>query len=150
MVTKQPLATTVNPSDTASFNVGASGVSLTYQWRKNGVAIPVSIVPSAATSRLVLSNVSNLDAGLYDVVVNHAYGTSVSASAQLSVNLPPSITVSPLGGAVKEGSRLTLFVKATGTEPLSYHWRKNGVVLAGASDADSFTLSGITPKDAGS
>ena len=150
VVTKQPLATTVNPSDTASFNVGASGVSLTYQWRKNGVAIPVSIVPSAATSRLVLSNVSNLDAGLYDVVVNHAYGTSVSASAQLSVNLPPSITVSPLGGAVKEGSRLTLFVKATGTEPLSYHWRKNGVVLAGASDADSFTLSGITPKDAGS
>ncbi|NBV86416.1 MAG: hypothetical protein EBS01_09185, partial [Verrucomicrobia bacterium] len=150
VVTKPPLASTVNPGDMASFTVGASGVDLTYQWRKDGVAIPLATQPSAASAKLVLANVSSADAGLYDVVVTHAYGTSVSASAPLAVNTPPSILVSPLGGAVKAGSRLTLFVKASGTGPLSYHWRKNGVLIAGAADSDSLTFSSVSGSDAGS
>src|SRR5207237_418861 len=38
-ITGQPTAQTVCAGSTASFTVTATGTALTYQWRKNGVAI---------------------------------------------------------------------------------------------------------------
>ncbi len=57
----------------------------------------------------------------------------------------PKITKQPSGGLISAGSTLTLQVTATGTEPLSYQWRRNGVDIPGATGAtysvDNFTAA---------
>ena len=50
-----------------------------------------------------------------------------------ATNLPPSILTPPENQRVVVGSNATLIVAATGTLPLHYQWRFNGVNLAGAT-----------------
>jgi hypothetical protein len=42
---------------------------------------------------------------------------------------PPSIDEQPIGRVVSEGGHATLSVVAHGTEPLSYHWMRDGLEL---------------------
>jgi hypothetical protein len=130
----------VNPGDTTVLEVGAFGVDLTYQWRKNGVALTSA---SASSPRLVLAGVTSADAGVYDVQVRHAYGSSVSRSLRLFVNVPAAIAMQPADASVLGGAPATLVVRAKGSEPLSYQWRRNGVAVAGG------TGSALTTNEAG-
>lgn len=57
---------------------------------------------------------------------------------------PPVITNQPLGRAVNQGSNTTFLVGVTGTPPLSYQWRFEGVNIAGATTS-SFTRSNVQP-----
>src|SRR5262245_47575349 len=50
-------------------------------------------------------------------------------------NLPPSIIAQPDGDTNIIGQPLLLTVEATGTEPMFYRWRKNGVNISGATDS---------------
>lgn len=50
---------------------------------------------------------------------------SVAASAEFTVNIPPSITVQPSNQVVNEGETATFSVVASGTAPLSYQWQYN-------------------------
>jgi hypothetical protein len=135
VIVRQPFASaegsrSAAPGDLVAFEVGAVGTDLVYQWRKNGVALST---PSAATARLVLTGVALENAGLYDVLVQHAYGSSVSRSVKLLVDAPASITTQPADTLVLGGAPATLVVRAAGTEPLSYQWRRNGVPVAGGT-----------------
>src|SRR6266498_1455161 len=47
----------------------------------------------------------------------------------------PVITAQPQSQTNVVGSTLTLAVEATGTQRLSYQWRKGGVTVTGATDA---------------
>ena len=62
--------------------------------------------------------------------------------------IAPSITRQPQSQAVLVGTRITLFVNAAGTQPLSYLWRKNGVSISGATSS-SFTIGNIQTTHAG-
>jgi hypothetical protein len=72
-------------------SVGAVGAGLTYQWRRNGVALVDGIAPSGAVISGALSNMLSVDglgasdAGAYDCVVSGTYGTDTSAPANVSV-----------------------------------------------------------------
>ena len=46
---------------------------------------------------------------------------------------PPSFTTQPLDKTVTEGNTAMFTVTATGTEPLTYQWTKNGVNISGAT-----------------
>jgi hypothetical protein len=62
------------PGDTVVYSGYAVGVPpLSYQWRKNGVAIP-----GATTSTLGITNLNLTHNAQYDLVVNNAYGSAVS------------------------------------------------------------------------
>jgi hypothetical protein len=87
----------------ASFEVAAAGTgTLTYQWRKNGIAISPVANPSAATATLVINPVSAVDAGAYDVVVADACGSITSNAATLTVCTPQTVirvrASAPAGG----------------------------------------------------
>ena len=72
--------------------VTAFGVPpLSYQWRKNGVALP-----SATNSTYSISQVGPTTSGYYDVTVSNAYGTAVSAPAAVTGD----ILVGPMDGVV--------------------------------------------------
>src|SRR5688572_11661979 len=60
----------------------------------------------------------------------------------------PVITNQPQSISVSEGSQASFSVTATGTQPISYQWRKNGVNISGATSA-TYTISSVVPADAG-
>ncbi len=62
--------------------------------------------------------------------------------------IAPKITTQPANATVAVGSAATISVVATGTAPLIYEWRKNGVSIAGKTTA-TLSLSNIQLSDAG-
>ncbi len=69
----------VPPGASAVFTVAATGTNLTYQWARNGNAIP-----SATAAMFTVNNVQPDTAGVYTVTVTSG-STSVSASAILGL-----------------------------------------------------------------
>ena len=80
VITTQPTALAVNVNASATFTVVAAGSSLTYQWRKDGVAIS-----GATSATLSIASCQIADAGNYTVVVTNPYGSVTSAAAVLTI-----------------------------------------------------------------
>jgi hypothetical protein len=86
-VTSDPSPQTACGGSQAIFMVGATGTSLTYQWRKDGTdLVDGGNVSGSATSTLTLSPTSVADAGNYDVIVSNACGTKTSDAAALAID----------------------------------------------------------------
>jgi hypothetical protein len=147
-ITGHPLGQTVTAGQPASFSVTATGTApLTYQWRKNTVAIPGATGSTYAIATTVVG-----DAGSYDVVVTNGAGSATSNAAVLTVNpagSPPVITLHPQGQSAVVGVPVSFSVTATGTAPLAYQWRKNSTPIGGAT-ASTFGIAAVTLGDAGS
>ncbi len=135
MVTLQPANQTVTAGQTATFSVTANGTApLTYQWKKNGVAIS-----GAVSSSYTAPATANSDNGAqFIVLVSNSVGSVTSGAATLSVNagaVAPSITTQPASQTVMTGQTATFNVTAAGTGPLSYQWQKNGTAIIGATSS---------------
>ncbi len=144
-ITAQPAAATVAAGQTASFSATASGTApLTYQWRKNAVAIGGATSASYTTPATTTGD----NGALFSVVVTNAAGSATSGDAILTVNTAPSLTTQPAAATVNLGQTATFAVTATGTAPLAYQWRKNGVDIAGAT-ASSYTTPAAVAGDNG-
>jgi hypothetical protein len=108
---------------------------LTYQWYDGtGAAI---IGATKATYSIKTKKGESTGSGTYYVVVTNGYGKTVtSATSTVGVFVPPVITTQP--EAVKSivaGQTATFTVAANGTGPLTYQWRLNGKIIAGATSA---------------
>ena len=149
LITVQPTNQTATVGFLAQFSVTATPfLGLTYQWYKNGSAI------SGATSFLYTVNtVTSVDAGAYTVIVSNGVGSVTSAAATLTVigagGLAPTISVQPADQRVAVGFLTFLGVTASGAQPLTYQWYKNGTAVSGANTI-FFTVSSSQPSDAGS
>jgi len=53
-----------------------------------------------------------------------------------------------MSGSFPRGTNLTLTVSARGTEPISYQWRRGGIIFPGATET-SLTLSSINISNSG-
>ena len=85
----QPQNQRALPGATIRFDVGANGtVPLTYQWQLNGTNLP-----SATNFVLRLANVQTNQAGQYSVIISNSVGVTASSNAVLSVDFPPSVTL---------------------------------------------------------
>ncbi len=62
--------------------------------------------------------------------------------------IPPSITTQPANKTVTVGQPAKFRVRATGTKPLGYQWKKNGANIAGAT-RPSYTTPATTLADNG-
>jgi hypothetical protein len=83
VITSQPQSRENYPGTTATFSVGSSGNGpFAHQWRKDGTNIP-----DARSWTLIISNVSEVDAGGYDVVVT-GFTSVTSAPAALTLLTP--------------------------------------------------------------
>ncbi|MDP2136850.1 MAG: MBG domain-containing protein [Candidatus Didemnitutus sp.] len=136
VIVASPASQTVNAGVNVTFAVTVTGSpTLTYQWRKGGVAIPSATLPT-----LSLGNVQAADAASYDVVVTNSSGSATSATAFLTINAAaPTITGQPVAKTVTVSENVSFTVTASGTTPLSYQWRKGGTPLT-----DGGALSGTT------
>ena len=144
-ITIQPTSATVIAGNPAQFTVKAAGSTpLSYQWSKDGVAIP-----GATSATFTIGSVAATDAGAYTVTVTNSVSTATSNAAVLTVITPPSIVTPPASQQVNTGETATFSVIASGTAPLSYQWQKNTVNIPGATDT-SLVLNSIQAADAGS
>ena len=146
-IVTQPTPASVALGAGTTFSVVAGGSpSLTYQWYRNGTA-----VPGATSDRYTFGATTVSDAGTYYVIVSNAYGTTRSSSAILTVSptpTAPSISVQPVSQTVTSGLSVTFSVTTSGTGPFTYVWRKDGGQLT-ASNSPSLTLSNATSTNAG-
>lgn len=143
-ISVQPASQTVDQGQSVTFSVTASGAApLTYQWRRNVVAIT-----GATASSLTLTNVQAANGGVYSVTVTNASGSVTSNGATLTVNTVPTFTSQPRSQVALAGSTVTLSVTPAGGTSFNYQWRKNGVAIAGATNS-TLTLTAVTTADAG-
>jgi hypothetical protein len=106
VITNQPVATTNNAGDTASFGVIAGGSQpLAYQWKyvpsTNGLVTNLVVGATATTSNLFLNNVSPaMSSNLYFVTITNQFGVTNSAKALLTVKPVPVVTIAQLRSMV--------------------------------------------------
>ena len=146
-ITTHPANRTVTVGDTAAFNVVATGTSLNYQWRKNGVNIAGGNSAAYTTPATTLAD----NGSTYDCVVSNTAGSVTSGAATLTVGalvVAPTITTHPANRTVTVGNTAAFNVVATGNS-LNYQWRKNGVNIAGGNSA-AYTTPATTLADNGS
>jgi Immunoglobulin I-set domain len=143
LITNQPQSAVVYANTTASFSVGVTGdFPINYQWQLNGTNIA-----GATFSTLNISSVKQSDLGIYSVIVSNALGSVTSSNAILSMY--PLITTPFTGAVTTWGKSASFGIQAWGTGPLNYQWFKDGVAIAGATNASvnfasiQFTNSGM-------
>jgi hypothetical protein len=156
-LTTVPAAIVTQPSDAsvlgtvpATLVVRAAGTEpLSYQWRRNGVALAGGTGAAFVTS----------EAGVYEVSVENEAGRDTSRLVTVSVPKPVVIVQQPVSQTVAAGRRVAFKVVASGTPgagqgALVYQWRKDGVVLeekAGSVEGvqtDTLVLPSVDPGSA--
>jgi hypothetical protein len=148
MLTRQPVAVAVNPGKSASFTVAAVGPSnagaITYQWRKNGVAIS-----GATGATYTIAAAAATHVGLYDVLAKNGSGSMLSTGVPLTLNVAAAIKTAPAAVAVNPGASTTLSVAVSGTTPFTYQWRRAGVAVSGANQS-TYTIASAQSSNVGS
>lgn len=151
VVSVPPVSTHVAVGATAEFAVTAGGAgALTYQWRRNGAALPGATSPT-----LTLTNVQPAEAGVYSVAVTNANGTTVSAGATLGIDSAAKIAgsgtqvlfdVHHLNGNVYDqvlltGPAATLTADPGQVTRVSYIDLSNDIVQVEFSGAGTLTIT---------
>jgi hypothetical protein len=144
-ITTQPQSQTVNQGQNATFSVVASSdASMSYQWYFNGT----SLGAAARSSTYSVTNALAGNAGNYTVAVANSTGSTTSSVATLAVIIPPGISKQPHDVTATLGNTVFFRVTATGSAPLSYQWKFNGVPLSGATSS-ILALNSIQTNNAG-
>jgi uncharacterized protein YbaP (TraB family) len=142
LVVQPPAEPKVAVGGTIVVNVKAMGTPpLTYRWMKNG-----GTIVGNGTATLRIPNAQPADAARYTVVVENGDGTSTSSAAQVRVGSPPMFTAQPQSAMPTAGSSVLLTGPATGTDPIDYQWRKNGVNIPDATNS-SFAIADFQLAD---
>ena len=145
VITQQPQSCTNLAGTTATFTIEATGtLPLAYQWQWGG--FPEFYDRTDGTNAtLVMSNVVSYQAVAYRVIVTNVEGAVTSGVAQLTIVLPPVITLQPKDQIVPEGTNAGFGVSVSGTTPFSYQWRWEGADLPDATNATlTFSRAGLT------
>ncbi|MHA3837558.1 carboxypeptidase regulatory-like domain-containing protein [Terrabacter sp. AAH1] len=119
---------------------GPAPVTLAYQWRRNGVAIPgatasTHLLGAADRATTISVTVTAAKTG-YTTVAKTSAATATVAAGVLTAPVPK------ITGTVKVGYRLTATAGTWGPLPVTvkYQWRRNGVAITGAS-ASTYLLT---------
>jgi len=101
-------------------------IPFSYQWFFNRQLMEGEVGAELRLNRLNLEM-----AGAYSVVVSDGRSQVESRPAVIVPLRPPVIVQNPESQMVNIGEPIVLRVRAIGTEPMVYFWRKNGVYLKG-------------------
>jgi len=139
--------------ENAAFSVALNPHGLStpaFQWLFDdaGPAAPVPL-GGATDSTVTLSGIDAADEGDYWCVVTYFGEEFPSNQGTLAVGEHLEITGHPQGGAYGAGATHVFGVTTTGGfAPLTYLWKKDGVVLPGQTH-QTLTLSPLTESDSG-
>ncbi|MEO6246521.1 MAG: immunoglobulin domain-containing protein, partial [Opitutaceae bacterium] len=141
----QPTTQAVTNGAKATFSTSVSAIpGADLQWTKDG-----ALIPGATKSILTIDSVRAVDLGVYSVVATNAVGTAKSVNAMLVIAAPPVFTAQPASQTAAARSDVTFVVSASGGPVPTFQWKKNGVVLPGATNS-TLILRGVEKSDEGS
>ncbi len=147
--TSEPEDLVLCPGTNSSMTFTASGTNLTYQWFRNGQAIPGATSPTYA-----INNYTYSMNGLYRCVAtsnvpnpNNCQVTATSREVNLAGFLQPVLVSSPTSTDACVGSRLTLTSEFTGTD-LNYQWFRDTVAIPNIN-SNVLTIDRVTAANAG-
>jgi hypothetical protein len=128
---QSPCALTADAGGQAEWTVFAVGQGeLKYEWLLEGV-----LLAGQNGSRLQLTGLQTNAAGDYVVRVSDDLGTTVSEPARLTILVRPEILKQPDDATISAGGEARFEVQATGFEPLTYLWLRNGRLLRQETNA---------------
>lgn len=127
-----PATQTVPAGQTVILSVSATGSPpLAYRWFRDATELA-----GATSANLPLLNAQPAQSGSYTVMVSNPAGTATSAPANVTVTASaPVITRHPAAMSVTAGQSAQFSVEASGSQPFTFQWRRNGVAIAGATAA---------------
>jgi sugar lactone lactonase YvrE len=127
---------TGNPAPTFSVSAGA---------------LPAWATLNATTGALT-GTPPNLTGSPFTFSITASNGVAPAATQAFTLTVQaatlPTITAQPISRSVAVGTNVSFAVTAVGTAPLSYVWRKDGVLLAGATGA-TLTIGSAQTTDTG-
>ncbi len=140
-ITRQPDSMTVPEGMTVTFEVEATGDSLTYQWQysANGGSTWAKASSTGSTTAMIsVPATMARDGYLYRCVVTDRYGyTAASIGARLTVYKALTITSHPQSVTATVGETVTFSVTATGDD-LTYQWyafHEDWMILTGKTSS---------------
>jgi hypothetical protein len=139
IITTHPSSVTTLQGSNATFEVQASGESISYQWYKNGFEII-----GAKNNILTIQKVSMEDAADYTVVIKSTNGSDPITSNAAKLNF----TFALPDVSINENGTTTLNANVLG-EGLKYQWMKNGVPILGQTSS-VLTFDKVKPEQSGS
>jgi hypothetical protein len=156
-ITKQPLSTTVEEGESASFEAAASGSPApSVQWEVSGDGGGTwSPVEGATADQLTLADVKTSESGdEYRAAFKNTAGEATSKAATLTVHRAPTVTEQPLSAAVEEGQSAAFEAAALGTPAPTVQWERstNGgttwSLIAGAT-SQRLTIASVKTSESG-
>ncbi|HSU57660.1 MAG TPA: LamG-like jellyroll fold domain-containing protein [Candidatus Dormibacteraeota bacterium] len=118
------------------------------QWYK----APSTLLSGQNGTSLVLTNPTLADAGDYYAIVSNSVSPFTAQSPNITLtilgNTAVSIDQQPTNLVVTEMFPGTFTIAASGTPPISYQWRRNGSVIADATNT-SYTIAAASQTNNG-
>lgn len=142
-----PISQTVNESDDLELFCNATGRP-TPQITWYRVTDPSVQLPNGTA--LKVKNINRTDSGVYQCRASNGIGTDVCASANVTVNFPPSLDYTSDDTTVNETDNVTLFCNATGYPRPRITWtflRGSESTIVGREE--SLPLSNVSRTQAG-
>ncbi|HOW64380.1 MAG TPA: immunoglobulin domain-containing protein [Verrucomicrobiota bacterium] len=144
VLTDHPWDQAVKTGCIAAFEASASGsLPLVYQWFHNQTPMA-----GATNPVLILTNVTDLQAGSYLVQASNSLGMTSSGKALLTVYHPVTIRDQPQSRTNLTGTAVSFTATAEGTGPFQYQWKKDGKNLPTATN-NILTLDPVRWEDRG-
>lgn len=157
-ITSQPIDKIVSTNGNTTFDITATGTSLSYQWQENTGSgwsniSNGGVYSGATTSSLVLTSTpKSMDGYQYRCIISGTCSPIATSNiADLTVTSPPAITAQPVNATVCDGSNTSFSITANNAN--TYTWQQfdgtnwnninNGGVFSGATTA-TLTITGAT------
>ena len=132
-ITSQPTNATTCQGVQTTLSVSATGTAIAYQWYNIA-----GLIAGASDATYLTSQSGN-----YHVVVSGTCLPSVTSNvATVTVDVKPAIVSAPVSAEQCEGTSISGNVVATGSQPLSYQWYKDGSLLQTYTNS-SYTIPSI-------
>jgi hypothetical protein len=147
VVTAQPVSQTVIEGQPASFSASASGSPLpTIQWQVSPNGNTWNDIAGATNETYAFTAQAADNGHQYRAVFTNAAGSVTSNAAQLTVNVPPTVTTQPTHLSVNAGQRATFTAAGSGSPVPTVQWQVSidGNTWADISGANSTTYAFTT------
>lgn len=153
LLTSKDIAISSQPQDfetcnstQATFSVGALGMNLQYQWRRNGTPLSNGGKISGANSdTLHITGADSTDADQYDVIVSNNCGSSITSnSATLDIKQVPAKpgAISGVQATTCPGTSGIIYSVPLQMDATSYLWTySDGVQILNGQGSDAVTLA---------
>jgi alpha-tubulin suppressor-like RCC1 family protein len=157
VVTKQPLGTTVEEGQSASFEAAASGSPTpTVQWEvsTNGGSTWFQVTGGTADRLTIAEEKTSNDGDLYRATFTNVAGKATTEVVTLTVHKAPVITVQPIGAIAEEGASASFQAAASGFPVPSVQWEvssNDGSTWSAVAEGteDKLTIAGVTVSENG-